>query len=168
MSTATATSVTSTITSMTMCHQRRDCDSGLIRCGSRPGILVSAHGSQAAPAHRRGARSPGSAASPPDGHLTVLGVELMRPASTVRAHGGTMRHLLLALLVASIPLTLVSAGEAKPAAPKLPPVVSPEIQADRSVTFRIRAAKAQSVEVRGQWAKDPLVLTKGEHDTWSV
>ena len=79
-----------------------------------------------------------------------------------------MRHLLLALLVASIPLTLVSAGEAKPAAPKLPPVVSPEIQADRSVTFRIRAAKAQSVEVRGQWAKDPLVLTKGEHDTWSV
>src|ERR1043165_9517030 len=117
MSTATATSVTSTLPSLPMCHQRRDCDSGLIRCGSRPGILVSAHGSQAAPAHRRGARSPGSAASPPDGHLTVLGVELMRPASTVRAHGGTMRHLLLALLGASVPLTHLSGGGARPRAP---------------------------------------------------
>jgi enterochelin esterase-like enzyme len=61
-------------------------------------------------------------------------------------------------------LTL-AAGE--PTVRRPPPVVSPQIQADHSVTFRLRAPKAGTVEVRGQWAKEPLVMTRGEHDVWA-
>lgn len=78
-----------------------------------------------------------------------------------------MCRIIIALLTI-LSLAPVSAGEAKPAAPRPPPVVSPEITADRSVTFRIKAPQAKEVKVRGQWAKEPLVMTKGEHDVWSV
>lgn len=77
-----------------------------------------------------------------------------------------MRQLILAVL-AIVSFVPANAGEDKPAAPRPPPVVSPEIAADRSVTFRIKAAQATKVEVRGQWAKDALVLTKGEHHVWA-
>jgi hypothetical protein len=33
------------------------------------------------------------------------------------------------------------------------PVISPDIQDDHSVTFRLKAPKSQSVAVRGQWDK---------------
>lgn len=81
-----------------------------------------------------------------------------------------MSRFLIVLLVCSMVITASSliAGEEKSAAPKPPPVVSPEIQADRSVTFRIKAPQAKEVVVRGQWAKDPLVMSKGEHDVWSA
>jgi enterochelin esterase-like enzyme len=77
-----------------------------------------------------------------------------------------MRHLIIALFAIMFSLPIYG-GDEKPAAPKPPPVVSPQIQADRSVTFRIKAPQATKVEVRGQWAKDALVLTKGEHDVWA-
>lgn len=77
-----------------------------------------------------------------------------------------MRSTIIALLVV-VSSSWLSAGEAKPPAPRPPPVVSPEIQADRSVTFRIKAPQAKEVVVRGQWAKAPLALSKGEHDVWS-
>src|SRR5687767_3582987 len=83
-----------------------------------------------------------------------------------RSCGDPMRRLIIALfaIMSSLP---IFAGDEKPAAPKPPPVVSPEIAVDRSVTFRIEAPQATKVEVRGQWAKDALVLTKGEHDVWA-
>jgi len=72
-------------------------------------------------------------------------------------------------------------SDAKPAAPapqrprggpRGPAVVSPEVAADRHVTFRIRAPKAESVRLNagdlpgnpGQ----PRNLTKGENDIWSL
>ncbi len=60
------------------------------------------------------------------------------------------------------------AGEDKPPAPRPPPVVSPEIMADHSVIFRIKAAQAKEVSVRGQWAKEPLALTRDENGVWST
>lgn len=48
------------------------------------------------------------------------------------------------------------------------PVISPEVKDDRSVTFRLKAPKAQQVSVRGQWTKEPLALTKGEDGVWFV
>lgn len=78
-----------------------------------------------------------------------------------------MRSTIIALFVV-VSSSWLFAGDAKPPAPRPPPVVSPEIQADRSVTFRIKAPQAKEVVVRGQWAKDPLTLTKGEHDVWSA
>ncbi len=67
--------------------------------------------------------------------------------------------------------------------PQLPPVVSPEVAPDRRITFRIRAAQAQSVRLNasdvpglaggGRGAAAPAgpppgALTKGENDVWSV
>ena len=49
-----------------------------------------------------------------------------------------------------------------------PPLRSPEISADRQVTFRMRAAKATEVVVAGQWPDGRAPLTKGDNDVWSV
>ncbi len=79
-----------------------------------------------------------------------------------------MRRLLIAVLFVGVIALQLGAGEDKPPAPRPPPVVSPEILADHSVVFRIKAAQAKEVSVRGQWAKDPLALTRDEHGVWSA
>jgi enterochelin esterase family protein len=46
---------------------------------------------------------------------------------------------------------------------------SPEINAaDHSVTFHLRAAKAQEVSVRGQWDKKPMAMTRSDEGVWSA
>jgi enterochelin esterase-like enzyme len=74
-------------------------------------------------------------------------------------------------------LALISLGfsaAAQPAtpspAPRRPraPVYSPEIHADRSVTFRIRAPDAREITVGGEWGGQPLKLTQNEEGIWSV
>ena len=60
--------------------------------------------------------------------------------------------------------------EAKPAPARTPrpaPVISPELNADGSVTFRCRAPQAKEVKVSGQFGKAPD-MTKGDDGTWSV
>ena len=54
------------------------------------------------------------------------------------------------------------APAAAPAPVRAAPVISPEINGDGSVTFRLKAANAKQVTVRGQWAKDPLTLTRAD------
>ncbi|MBA3937697.1 MAG: esterase, partial [Planctomycetes bacterium] len=46
------------------------------------------------------------------------------------------------------------------------PVISPEVAADRHVTFRIKAANAKEVKVYGQWAKEPLILARDDQGVW--
>ncbi len=53
-------------------------------------------------------------------------------------------------------------------AQRTPPVVSPEIQTDGKVTFRLRAAQAKEANLRGQWSRQPLAMTLGENGVWSV
>jgi enterochelin esterase-like enzyme len=48
------------------------------------------------------------------------------------------------------------------------PVISPQIAADKQVTFRLRAPKANEVVVQGQWKNGRTPLTKGSNDVWSV
>jgi enterochelin esterase family protein len=48
------------------------------------------------------------------------------------------------------------------------PLVSPEIQADHSVVFRLRAPKAQSVALRGQWDRQQVEMTKDAEGLWSI
>ena len=61
-----------------------------------------------------------------------------------------------------------------PAPPNTPtpirpaPVISPEVNADGTVSFRFKAPQAQAVSVRGQWAKAPLPLTRGEDGVWAA
>lgn len=51
-----------------------------------------------------------------------------------------------------------------------PKVVSPEIAANNSVTFRVLSEKANEVTVNGSWMGwgETLPLTKGEQGVWSV
>ena len=51
-----------------------------------------------------------------------------------------------------------------------PRVVSPEVNADNSVTFRILSEKANEVTLNGSWMgfRETLPLVKGEQGVWSV
>ena len=51
-----------------------------------------------------------------------------------------------------------------------PRVVSPEVNADKSVTFRVLSEKATEVSVNGSWMgfRETLPLTKGDQGVWSV
>lgn len=53
-------------------------------------------------------------------------------------------------------------------ADKAAPIVSPEINADQSITFRILAAASQSVALRGQWDPQLVAMTKDAAGIWSV
>jgi enterochelin esterase-like enzyme len=54
--------------------------------------------------------------------------------------------------------------------PPLEPVVTPEVHADRTVTFRIRAPKATQVTLYGDWMPvgDQLSMKKDADGVWSV
>ena len=59
------------------------------------------------------------------------------------------------------------AAAVRPAPPARP--VSPEIHADRSVTFRLLAPKAAEVTLNGSWAgARDIKMTKDENGIWSV
>jgi enterochelin esterase-like enzyme len=49
-----------------------------------------------------------------------------------------------------------------------PPVVSPEIKPDRSVTFRLQAPKATEVFVAGEWGGGRKAMTKDDKGVWTV
>jgi enterochelin esterase-like enzyme len=82
------------------------------------------------------------------------------------------------ILIATVWLcSLVAQGQDKAAAKKegekktgrgdgSGPARSPEIQADRRVTLRLKAPNAQQVSVSGEWGKAPM--TKGDDGLWSV
>jgi enterochelin esterase-like enzyme len=55
-------------------------------------------------------------------------------------------------------------------APAPPTVVSPEIGADRTVTFRLWAPNASEVQLSGNWMgpRPPVPLVKGDNGVWSV
>ncbi|MDR0962487.1 MAG: esterase [Mediterranea sp.] len=59
-------------------------------------------------------------------------------------------------------------GEARPAFRFPPRIISPEVHADQTVTFRFMAADATTVELSGQFLKKNIPLTKGEDGVWSV
>ncbi len=47
------------------------------------------------------------------------------------------------------------------------PLLSPEIEPNRT-TFRLRAPQAKQVELRGQWSKTPVAMTRGADGTWTA
>ncbi|QKZ14159.1 alpha/beta hydrolase [Spirosoma sp. KUDC1026] len=64
-------------------------------------------------------------------------------------------------------LTLL-AGVAFGQPPRGPLVVSPQVNADKSVTFRYLAPKATDVKLSAQFEKAPLAMTKDAQGIWSV
>src|SRR5207244_9316036 len=76
-----------------------------------------------------------------------------------------MSRMLTAVAVAACLLPSIAAGQNPQ---RTAPVLSPEVQAEGKVTFRLRAAQAKEVALRGQWTKQPLAMTRGEDGVWSV
>src|SRR5262245_44921030 len=74
--------------------------------------------------------------------------------------------LSLAILIGSVASRTVAQQPKKEVPPR---VVSPEVHADKKVTFRINAPKATEVTVRGDWMSGPPEkLSKDEKGVWSV
>lgn len=48
------------------------------------------------------------------------------------------------------------------------PIVSPEVQADRRVTFRLRAPNAKEVTVSGEWGGGAVPMKKDDQGVWSA
>src|SRR5687767_6810242 len=67
--------------------------------------------------------------------------------------------------------TLASAQPApaeRPRGQRQPPIVSPEVHPDRTVTFRVRAPDAKKVSVSGEWPGGNKDMTKNEQGVWSA
>lgn len=76
----------------------------------------------------------------------------------------------------ALPLTLLLTATVLQAQPRQQPpqVTSPEVAADRKITFRIHAPKAESIQlggsgdIPGTGFNQTSPLTKGENDIWSI
>jgi enterochelin esterase-like enzyme len=53
------------------------------------------------------------------------------------------------------------------ASAQAPPLVSPEVHADRRVTFRLAAPRATDVALRGEWMQGPAQLEKDAAGVWT-
>ncbi|WP_395742199.1 alpha/beta hydrolase-fold protein [Prosthecobacter sp.] len=73
-----------------------------------------------------------------------------------------MKHVL------GLALALVCTFACSASAQRSAPVVSPDIQDDGGVTFRLRAPKSQSVAVRGQWDRKTVPMSKDGEGVWSL
>lgn len=60
-----------------------------------------------------------------------------------------------------------STTNAPPRRPQQAPIYSPEIGADRSVTFRLRAPNAKEVSVSGEWGGPALKLERNDDGVWA-
>src|SRR3954469_10409752 len=76
------------------------------------------------------------------------------------------RLLFSLLLVFGLPAFARQPPPATPP-PRPAPMISPEVKENRNVTFRLRAPKAGEILMRGQWAKEPLALTRGAEGDWA-
>ena len=77
-----------------------------------------------------------------------------------------------AILSIALISTPVLAQDQKPAAPTPqtppPPLITPEVHSDNSVTFRFRAPNAQEVKVAREGIPDQLPMHKDETGIWTV
>jgi enterochelin esterase family protein len=76
-----------------------------------------------------------------------------------------------AAVAAAVLATLPTLAPAQPNRPKGPAVVSPEVKADRSVTFRVLAPKAEAVTLTAgdiPGGQQPRRLAKGEEGVWEL
>src|SRR5690349_10943656 len=72
------------------------------------------------------------------------------------------------VIAAGLFLVLPPAASAQQAPAGPPQVKSPEVSADRRVTFRLAAPKATEVKVTCECLKDPAVMQNDANGVWSV
>lgn len=68
----------------------------------------------------------------------------------------------------TIMILLSASGLSMGQPPRGPWVVSPQVNPDKTVTFRYLAPQAKEVKLNAQFQKEPVVMTKGENGIWSV
>lgn len=78
-------------------------------------------------------------------------------------HTKTRRHLLLCWSI-----LLLASGLVVGQPPRGPLVVSPQVNADKTVTFRYQAPQAKVLELSAQFEKGPVAMTKDAQGIWSV
>jgi enterochelin esterase family protein len=80
-------------------------------------------------------------------------------------------HRLFVMSAAAIAASTIAAGAGVAQEPGTrrgePPLVSPDVAADRRVTFRLRAPEAKVVTVSGDFGSD-VELRKGGDGVWSA
>src|SRR5438128_547944 len=83
-------------------------------------------------------------------------------------HRRMSRHLLAPILFSfALGICAQTPSTNAPARRQNAPVFSPEIHADGTITFRIRAPKATEVKVLGEWPNGELTLSKDAEEIWS-
>jgi len=75
-----------------------------------------------------------------------------------------MNHVLFFFLS----LSFIVAGNALGQPPATDPVISPQVNADNTVTFRFAAPQAKEVKVSAQFEKAPVAMTKNDKGVWSA
>ena len=75
---------------------------------------------------------------------------------------------LLPRLLTFVFVTLSLGGIASGQSNRPPPLKSPEVHADRTITFRLRAPQAEKVELSGQFLKANAPMQKDDAGVWSV
>jgi enterochelin esterase-like enzyme len=110
-------------------------------------------------------------------HLTAQLHILNESGTKGGASNSLMKNTItvLAAIVLAAPIHAQTAGAARPetlrtnAAPRRESgaLVSPEVHADRTVTFRMRAPNAQEVKVSGEWPGGATALIKDTNGVWS-
>ena len=68
----------------------------------------------------------------------------------------------------SAALLFLALSAAAPAPTPLPPVVSPEVHADRRVTFRLRHPAAKEVVVSGEWGRERPAMARDAAGDWTL
>lgn len=81
-----------------------------------------------------------------------------------------MKRLPVAIALALISAAALAGAQTNPPPRRAgpPPIVSPEVQPDRTVTFRVRAPNATNVTVAGEWPGGSKPMTKDEQGVWSA
>src|SRR5262249_7971559 len=64
--------------------------------------------------------------------------------------------------------TASASGQPPKGRGQAPPIVSPEVKSDRTVTFRLNAPKASEVFLQIEGGGPRKAMTKGENGVWSV
>jgi enterochelin esterase-like enzyme len=80
-----------------------------------------------------------------------------------------VKRLLLASLLGLLVMPFTTpAAEAPTRRTRPAPILSPDVQTNRQVTFRLAAAKATEVTLNGQWPNGRAPMTRDTNGVWSV
>jgi len=79
-----------------------------------------------------------------------------------------MKRILLATSLCLFTHELLAVESPPPRRASEPPVISPEVHSDRTVTFRVRAAGATNLTVSGEWPNGTTQMSRDDGGLWTA